>query len=264
MKKKLLLFCLLLLQFQSGSSFAGHPGQARAPQITESEKEDVERVAKAFSARLQQTRDLAPLTVEFYLTDFLKGNLPTDAKPSTRFITLDFAPEFPIKPALLRQASLSDWQALYVGYQNLKYFMELTLATLPEKRGTPQNQIFPAEVDRLLKSQAKLAKTGITTVKELRGLNTVLKQAGAMLRAQFNRQPPESSATYHQRIGAFIDPSRKVMQAEVQVSPQSESGFPPQTRFFNIITAAPFFELRLVRTADGLKIVFAKVHSYKK
>jgi ABC-type Zn uptake system ZnuABC Zn-binding protein ZnuA len=93
-------------------------------------------------------------------------------------------------------------------------------------------------------------------------LNAALGEACRELREQFIKQPPELSATYQQRISQFIDQHRKVLRAEVQVNQQADSGFPPQTRFFNIVTAAPFFELRLVQTIAGLKIVFARVYPY--
>lgn len=262
MKKQLLFLCLMLLPSPGCLSLAETISQTHTRQISEQEKQEVEAVAKSFVARLQQTRDLAPLLKEFYLSDFLKRNVQTAAQSSTKFITLNFAPEFPIKPVLIHQASLTDWQELYVGYQNLKYFMVLTIATLPEKSGVPQNEIFPPEVEKLLKSQTKLASSGINTLKKLRRLNATLKQACATLRAQFNQQPPESSAIYHQRIGQFIDQHGNVMQAGVYVNPQADSGFPSQTPFFHIITAAPFLELRLVRTTAGLKIIFARMYLY--
>ncbi len=259
MKKKLLLLCVILLHAHPGIS---QVAQTEASKISEPERQAVEAAATAFAARLQQTRDLAPLLTEFYLADFIKRNLPASSPTSAKFITLNFAPEIPIKPALIHQARLQDWQALYVNYQNLKYFMVLTIATLPEKRGAPQNEIFPPAVEKLLKSQAERVKSGIHTVKELRGLNAALEQACMNLRGQFIKQPPELAPTYQQRRGQFLAQHGNVMQAGVQVKPQADSGFPPETRFFNIVTDAPFFELRFVLTAAGLKILFARVYPY--
>lgn len=262
MRKILILLLVFLVQAFGCLAFITRTNQTTSVQPGEAETLEVQKIARAFMARLQETRDLAPLLKEFYADDFIKRLLPAAPKSSKQFATLDFASEFPIGQAALNQASVNDWETLYVGYQNLRYYMVLSIATLPEKRGVPAKTVFPPEVEKLLKTQSRFVESGIHTLKDLRALNGTLKQAGAIMRQRFKQNPPEQTALYKERIGQFLERYPDIMKVFALVSSQTVSGFPPQTRFFNIITEAPFFELRLAQTHQGMKIIFARMYPY--
>jgi len=83
------------------------------------------------------------------------------------------------------------------------------------------------------------------------------------LRQDFLKNPPEQTQIYHENLRrAPKHDSNRLIWPDVYGTRERRLGFPLGTRFFHRITADEMFELWLVKTDAGVKIVWARVNPF--
>ena len=240
--------------------------QSNEERATEMETQEVEKVATAFMKRLQETRDLASLK-DLYVDDFIKRKIEFDKVKRSSLDPLHnyFGSGFSVNPALLTQGNHHDWRRLYVASVNLKYFLVLSIASGPNApKDLEIKKVFPPKVLALFEASPAYGKHEIGTLEELRSVINILERASAMMRELFLRNPPEQMPEYKKNMQSWhsSDQEPRIMRLSVEVATEEQFGFPKGTRFFKVLTKPWFFEIRLVKTNAGMKILSARVYPF--
>lgn len=234
---------------------------------TQQEVREAHEVAAAFIKRIQQTRDIAALK-DLYVDDFLKRKLGTGG------ISLhDFGSSLFYRTELVTEAAPREWERFYAAQVNLRYFMVLYYLANGREIFTHEpvmSEVYPPEVIALLNANPFLAegspdvKYKIETLEELRSVIATLERAAALMRERFAKQPPEQTELYqeHIREWAAKEAARNDSSPDVYVETGGWYGFPKGTRFFRLRTVPQLFDLMLVRTDEGMKIVWASVYPF--
>ena len=137
-------------------------------------------------------------------------------------------------------------------------------------------KLFPAEVFKLLQTDpfltgeygigAEHKKYKIETLEEFESLTTTLEQATLILRQRFLKDPPEHTSTYRENLRQAANEQKattnRLIWPHVYGTEEGRLGFPKGTRFFHRITADSLFELWLVKSDKGMKIVWAQVYPF--
>src|SRR2546423_293995 len=122
-----LLLTLLLAQ----GALPARAGQAGRAGVTKEEEREAREVAAAFTNRLVETHDFAPVVKELYVGDFMSRYLKheLDAGPhseSARFM-LEGVPALSFREALAARGDSEYWPRLYVAAQSFLHFGFLSI-----------------------------------------------------------------------------------------------------------------------------------------
>jgi hypothetical protein len=261
MRRALRSLTLVLLAYQAHAAPAP-ASQITAGEPTEQEAREAREVAAAFIARIQKTRDVAALK-DMYVADFIRRPLEME-----QVALGDFGSSLSYRADLETEADPREWESFYAAQVNLNYFRALYyLATghniLTHEATT--SEVYPPEVVALLNANPLLAvespgkKYKIETREELRGVIATLERAASLMRERFVRQPPEQTERYRENVRAW---AAKEPEEPVYVQTGDWHGFPKGTRFLRLRTAPQLFDLTLVRTGEGMKLVWARVYPF--
>ena len=226
---------------------------------TQQETREARKVAAAFMSRIQTTRDIATLK-DMFVTDFVRRRFEVAPIVQTDFGSTLFYRNV--------EADQSEWERLYAAQVNLKYFMVLYFIAHSQTFLTHEpvlRELCPSEVVAQLNANPFLAETSpdkkykIETLEELRGVIATLEKAASLMREQLEKHPPEKTEIFRENLRAWL--ARRPVEA-VYVQTSDWPGFPVGTRFFRLRTTPEFFDLTLVKTGAGMKIVWAIVYLY--
>jgi hypothetical protein len=245
---------------------------------TEAEARQVQKVADEFARRMTLTRDAGDLK-ELFLTNFMRLQIEQEnaSRPDNSPASLPSTP-LSIRADLITLISRQEWERFYFSQLNFRYYFVLLIASRTKgdevEKGTDdlRRRLFPPEVLKLLRSDPFLReqyteddqqRSEIETVEELRSLVTTLEEATAILRRRFLTHPPEQTRIFRENLrqAANKEPGR-LMWPDVDVARESRLGFPAGTRFFHRLTADSLFELWLVKTDTGIRVVWARVYPF--
>lgn len=233
--------------------------QTSEPQITLSEAQEAERVARQFTKRLEQTKDMAPLTEEFFVPEFLEGYLQEG----------DFGHHFLIlKRDVASQVSRAELQRYYIallnlGYLHALYFYSKYPSTAPDNF-PPEERQFPPDVIRLIKKHPYAAahmRNGtpagdtdewIDSAEKLRSQTDFMEKAGELLRRYVIRGKAERTRAYRVTLTDFGQRFRH-FQPSLSVCNEKCLGLPVGTRLIKV--NVPVFQLRLARVGGRMRIV---------
>jgi hypothetical protein len=250
--------------------------QAGRAAMTKEEEREAREVAAAFTNKLADTRDFAPVVRELYADDFMRRYLKheLDAGPhadSASFL-LDGVPAISFREALAKRSDSEYWPRFYIAAQTFLHFSFLSLYSkkslkeLGEADDLDERDIldvYPPEVVKLLDSNPTLAnflvKKGrpvdVETVDDLRAVTVTLEEAVRLTRQHLDE---------HLTKGTRLAENLRMMQAaaaqtEVELLTDEEFlGYPKGTRFFKVF--APIgYDLILVKDGGAMKIVWATV-----
>ena len=240
---------------------------------TDQEAHQVQEVSDTFEKRMRETRDVNSLK-DLFLNDFMRLQLEHKSRP------LVLIPSVPIsiETDLITQITQEEWERFYAAQLNLRYYFVLLIASRakPSDLKSPdfKGKIFPREVFTVLEAnpflsgqyslQGNQKKYNIETVEEMRSLITTLEQATLLLRQRFLKDPPEQTSIYRENVRRAPNEERstRLIRPDVYGTGESRLGFPKGTRFFHRLTADRLFELWLVKTDSGMKIVWAQVYPF--
>jgi hypothetical protein len=252
---------ILAVMFSHGISASG---STQSSEQFVDERLQAQKVVAEFMSRIRKTRDLATLK-DLYVPDFISRSLKSNDSSLP-----DVGSSPTISRPFMAQLSQSDLERYYFAQVNVRYLSILYLATahspkeiklLENDKTDTRSFLFPSEVAVLFDNQ--LINQEIETPQQLRDVIGLLEKAGAMMRNRFQRNPPEGSAAYLENLGDvdFSDPNLQP-RPYLSIESQERSGFPAGTHFFNVITKPQLFELTLVKTGEGMKIIWARVYPY--
>jgi hypothetical protein len=261
--KTVVVFLLVALTLMPTVSSAATSGQ----KITEAETAEAREIAQQFTDRLLESKDLATIVRDLYVSDFM-------ARYKTRSANRDFqgAPHIYFVPGvdydyrMLTEAKAEDWQRFYVAANNFIFFGFISVI----KNG-PENldrlksaDMYPASVARLLRRNPNLAnmieKQGpgkaISSAQEMRDASATLERANAIMRQSLQGKP-----------AAKIDSKGMVaelkdddfFQPHLDITDEVFFDFPKGTRLVRIVTPL-LFQLTLVRVEGRLKILWTELY----
>lgn len=261
MRRALCSLTLVLLACQAHASPAPAP-QVMAGRPTEQEAREAREVAAAFLTRILKTRDIATLK-DMYIADFVRR--PLGLGEAAR---ADLGSSLSYRAALEAEADPREWESFYAAQVNLNYFRALYYLAHGHNILTHEptmSEVYPPEVVALLDANPLLAgespgkKYRIETLEELRGVIATLERAAALMRERFVKQPPEQTERYRDNVRAW---TAQEPEEAVYVQTGAWYGYPEGTRFFRLRTAPQLFDLTLVRTGQGMKLVWATVYPF--
>lgn len=267
-----LLLILLLAQF-------GAPARAaQASGVTKEEERRAREVAAAFTDRLIETRDFAPVVRELYAGDFMsryiKWESAGQARAGSETFMLEGVPALSFKESLAAHADDEYWPRLYVAAQTFLHFSFLSLysrRSLEDIGGADDLDsqeilgVYPPQVFKLFDANPTLAnflmKKGrpvdVGTTDELRAVTVTLEEAVRLTRARLDE---------HLAKGTHLAENLRLMKAaaartKVELLTEGEfMGYPPGTRFFRVF-APVGYSLILVEDGGAMKVVWASVPS---
>lgn len=269
-----LLSILLLAQFGAPARAA----QASGRGVTKEEGRRAREVAAAFTDRLIETRDFAPVVRELYAGDFMSRYLKREsagqARAGSKTFMLEGVPALSFKESLAAHADDEYWPRLYVAAQTFLHFSFLSLysrRSLKELGGADDLDsqeildVYPPEVFKLFDSNPTLAnflmKKGppvdVGTTDELRAVTVTLEEAVRLTRARLDERLAK---------GSHLAENLRLMKAaaartKVELLTEGEfMGYPPGTRFFKLFTPVGY-SLILVEDGGAMKVVWASVPS---
>lgn len=264
-------------------TFVAHgQDEIQVERATEEEARQVQEVTNTFERRMRETRDVASLN-DLFLSDYVRLQRE-DAKALNPGQSLDLIPSIPlwIKADAAAQVAQSEWERFQFAHLNFQYYFVLLLASrlkvaeIERLNDDFRLKLYPADVLALLRADPVLGgpygrgeesqKHTIDTVAELKSLINTLEQVTLKLRKDFLKNPPEQTRIYREnsrraRKKETVDPNRLIWP-DVYGTREFRLGFPRGTRFFHRITADEMFELSLVKTDTGMKIVSVRVYPF--
>jgi hypothetical protein len=260
MMRSALYFLILVLLANHAHAFPAAASQLIMEQPTEQEAREAREVAAAFITRMQETRDVAALK-DLYVDDFLRLE--------SGLLSLSvFGASLSQRTDLWAEVDRREWERFYAAHVNLNYFRVLYYLATGRNILTHEptmSELYPPEVIRLFNANPFLAvkspdrKYKIETPEELRDVLTTLERATVLMRERFVKHPPEETERYRENVRAWM---AKEPEEAVYIQTGGRRGFPEGTRFFRLRTSPEIFDLTLVRTGEGMKIVWAKVYVF--
>jgi hypothetical protein len=247
---------------------------------TEEEARQVQEVSDAFERRMKETRD-AGLLKDLFLEDFMRRRIKWiyPNGPVSLFESIPLS----LRSDVATQVTQRDWERFYAAQLNLRYYFVLLLVSrakpndLKEPDDSVIRKLYPRDVLNLLQSNPFIkgeyglehdhTKHQVETLEDFNSLLTTLDRASLMLRQRFLKHPPEQTSIYKENLRRAEKEQRTIRKEgliwpQVYGTDQSLLGFPKGTRFFHRITADSMFELSLVKTDQGVKIVWARVYPF--
>ena len=249
----------------------------------EAEEREAKELAATFLRRMTETRDINTLK-DLFVADYVKRRVElekTSLGPGQPFPLIESIP-LSLHRDLTPSVNPEDWERFYTARFNLRYLWLLTfVSTFDLKRVEKQPpksdfDIYPPRISALLRSNrfllgdhtGEVAGDGrhvISKLQEFCDLITTLEKATTMLREDFLRKPPEKTSNYRANLKANPKDEGGIEQTRAPTYQIDESKLtlPPAPRFYNPRTIPAIFELKLVTTDAGMKIVWATVYPYK-
>ncbi|HEX8140097.1 MAG TPA: hypothetical protein VF544_21220 [Pyrinomonadaceae bacterium] len=257
-----LCFLSLLLLANYAHICESSATQIIAEQPTEQEAREAREVAAAFLSRIQKTRDIAALK-DLYVDDSIRRRMGAE-----QISLSDFGSSLFYRAGLKAEADPREWERFYAAQTNLNYFMVLYYLATGEEIFThePTNsELCPPEALALLNANPFLVekspdkKYKIESLEEFRGVLATLERAAALMRERFAESPPEQTERYRENVRAW---AVKEPEEPVYIQTGDWPGFAEGTRLFRLRTSPQLFDLTLVRTHEGMKLVWAKVYPF--
>ena len=233
---------------------------------TEEEARQVQELSDTFQRQMKETRDVASLK-HLFRDDFVRLQIQAekDKPPGQSHLLIPSTP-ISIETDLTTQVRQRDWERFYAAHLNFRYYFVLLIASrakhsdLKNGKNELMRKLFPAEVLKLLQADPFLRgeygigaghkKYKIETLEEFESLTTTLEQTTLTLRRGFLKDLPEQTT------------DNRLIWPHVSGTEEGRLGFPKGTRFFHRITADSLFELWLVKSDNGMKIVWAQVYPF--
>ena len=252
-----LLFVFLLLTVETAVA------QVTSDRLTQSEARETRRIARLFSRRLLETKNIQPLLPEFFASNFLDGYFH-DSNNWLFFLDRDAA----------RRFSRSDVERYYVAQINWLYLHDLYFysrhsSTEDWGDATGEEMVertLPPDVLRLVTSNPYFIAASrpngevdesammIRNVEQLRSTAETMERAGALLRSHANRiragrtrQYQSSLADWRERFNHY--------QPWLRVCTESCLGLPEGTRLITV--NVPSLQLVMANINGQMKIVKA-------
>jgi hypothetical protein len=266
-----LISALLLIFLLTQGALPALARQAGHGAVTKEEEREARAVAAAFTDRLIETHDFAPVVQELYVGDFMPRFLKSlDAGDKT--FMLDVVPALSFKSSLAARTDSEYWPRLYIAANNIMHFGFLSLLskkTLKEL-GDPDKfderdmlDVFPPEAVRVLDAnptltnflKMKVAPVDIATLDDLRQVTTALEEVVRLTRAHLDERLAKGP-----RLAQNLQ-MMKAAAARTEVSllpPNDDSmGYPKGTRFFEVFAPIVAYDLILVKEGGSMKVVRA-------
>lgn len=272
-----LLLILLLAQGTSPALAAQSPPR----RMLKEEEREARAVADAFTRRLIEARDFAPVVRELYADDFMARYLrqATNPEAGVRDATfmIDGIPALSFRASLAAHAESEYWPRLYVAANSFMHFVFLSvlaerpveeLANLEEGDMDEFEQdmlgVVPPEALRILDGNPTLTNfvkmkkrpVDIETLEDLRQVTVTLEEAVRLTRASLDERLPKVTHLA-QNLQMLGDAAART---EVESLPLEGDawGYPNGTRFFKVF--APIgYDLILVKDGERMKVVWATI-----
>lgn len=251
------LFCYLLLWVAGGVV-----AQSGTDGITPEEAKQVNQVARRFSERFRQTKDIGPITAELFVRDFIERSLKTN---DSMWLFLDpkFARSLPKRELRETYVLLTNWQYLSVLYTFSRH-------SSTSNNDVPLGESLPKEVFRVLRKNRTLRplldnperdfsdeeekEWVVDTRTELRSIKSTLDRGLPVLRREVIRSRAGRTQAWKETIDDFT--SRfKYYKPWVTTCDDECYGYPKGTRIF--IVNAEIFQLNMVKAGRNMRIVTA-------
>jgi hypothetical protein len=259
---------LLLLLTQSVAA-----GQSSGAGLTKEEQREAREVAAAFTDRLIETRDFAPVVKEFYVADFMTRFLKSADMEGKTFM-LDVVPSLSFKPSLAARTDSEYWPRLYVAANNILHFGVLSIFSKKtlEEFSDPDKfderdmlDVYPPEAVKLLDDNPILAnflkKKGnevvVTTPEDLRVVTTTLEEAVRLTRARLNERL--AKGTHLTRNFRMMRVAAARTKVSLLPSDDDSMGYPKGTRLFEVFVPITVCDLILVKEGGSMKVVRASI-----
>lgn len=262
MMRNALCFLAIVLLANHAHTPPAAASQPAVEQPTEQEAREAREVAKAFMGRIQQTRDVAALK-DLYVDDFLRRKLAAGGNSLH-----DFGSPLFYRMNVKTEVDAREWERFYAAQVNLRYFMVLYYFANGREVFTHEpktSEVYPPEVIALLNTNPLLAekspdkKYEVETPEEWRGVIATLERAGSLMREHFAKHPPEQAERYRENVREW---AMREPEEAVYIQTGGGYGLPKDTRFFRLRTMPQLFDLTLVRTGEGMKLVWASVYPF--
>jgi hypothetical protein len=232
---------------------------------TEEDARQVQEVSDAFERRMRETRDVA-LIKDLFLDDFMRLRIK-EIYPNGPVSLFESIP-LSLRGDLATQVSQNEWEKFYAARLNLRYYLILLIVSrldpddLKEPDAAWMRKLYPPEVLNLLQRDPFIkgdyglehdhTKHQVETLDDFQSLITTLDRASVIFRQHLLKHPPNEQWT---RKTGLIWPN-------VYGTEEARLGFPKGTRFFHRITGDSLFELWIVKSENGMKIVWAQVYPF--
>ncbi len=261
-KKAIVLYLIVALSLIQVHAFGQHSTQHPAKQITDAEAQEVRELAQRFTHRFLETYDLAPITQELFVSNFMERF--RNARAGNRDAPeVYFVPGLFVHSRLFKDAKAEDWEQLYIAAQNFIFFGLLSvLKNMPKDiDNLKPSEMYPRSVIKLLESDPNLSDMvekkntahPVGSVEEMRHATAKLKEANEIMRPLFQSKP---APKMDNKTLTDLMKSDETFKPQVDVSDEEGLGFPKDTRVF-LITTPLLFQLMMVRVDGKLKIVWA-------
>lgn len=249
-------------------TFAQSVSESDKLKITEAETQEAQDLAKKFTERFLETKDLAPLLSEFYFSDFIDRYKKFQSQKDRQSAKNLFVSGLLFDSKVIAEGSSEEWKRFYISAHN---FVLLPLvAMLKNAKDNPGREddfdvvkfYSPSVVDLLNKNpnladviQKKGDYKPVATAEELRNATATLEKALAITRKKQSNS-----------LVLKIDDKKltKIFEEdyfkpEIEFADDGEYNFPKDTHFIFIKTPI-FMQLMLARDKDKLKIVYATLN----
>ena len=248
-----------------------------AQRATDEEARQVQEVSDTFEKRMRETRDVGSLK-DLFLDDFMRIQIAAekDSNPGHPISLIESIP-LSLETNLATQVTRKEWERFYAARLNFRYYFVLLLVSrvkfneLDNPKGLTIDKVYPGDVLTLLRANPFLKgdygvehdhdKHQIKTLEEFLSVTNTLEQATLMLRPHLLKDPPEQTRIYQDNLRQ-APRNTELTWPSVYGTEESRLGFPKGTRFFRRLTADSMFELWLVKTDAGMKIVWARVYPF--
>jgi hypothetical protein len=271
---------LLLILLLAQGAVPARARQAGRGGVTKEEEREARETAAAFTRRLLETHDFAPVVKELYVGDFMARYLKheSDAGPhseSAKFM-LEGVPALSFREALAARGDSEYWPRLYVAAQTFMHFGFLSILSKKSLKeafggegGFDQKDmldVYPPEAVKVLDGNPTLANfllmkgrpVDVKTADDLRAVTVTLEEAVRLTRAHLDERLAK---------GGHLAENLRMMEeaaarTQVELLPLDGDfvGYPEGTRLFKVFTPA-FYQLILVKDGGAMKVVWASVPS---
>lgn len=246
-------------------AFAQSTSKSDNSKITKAEAQEAQDLAKKFTARFLETKDLAPLIDEFYFSDFIDRYKKFQLKEDNKSANNLFVSGLLFDSKVIAEGSSEEWRRFYVAAHN--FVLLPIIAALKIAKENPGKEadfdvikFYSPSVVTLLNKNPNLAnviqKKGdykpISSAEELRNATAVLEQALTIIREKQSNSlllkidDKELTKVFE----------KDYFKPELEFADDEEYGFPKDTRFISI-KIPTFMQLILARDKDKLKVVYA-------
>lgn len=241
------LFSLLIVGAASGQQPSQTQPQKATVSLDPEEEQQVQKLAGEFIRRMQETRDVSPLTDEMFVSDFKK--LLTADGWWAGLIELPFP--------VAKQLDEDERYRLYGAQFSLEYLLKLYYAGKVAD-GDPKTVLPPPKVVEYVNSSNP--PTGeIKTHKDALRLVVILENTVKLMREEMARNPPEESEQFKKNSAAFsrhLQVENPLGRPIVSVLDREFVRYPVGTRLIKL--EIPFHNLLMIVKENGqFKIVFA-------